>query len=121
MKKHTFLKVNDNFTLYIKITRLHKNILPWALFLLKGSLDFDHVHNIKFFLGSEGKLVVASQRISMLSGIGDMSHATVTGSSVQDMAGDIALMFVPLLKQEGKQWKYSKYESETSASDIQVS
>lgn len=60
-----------------------------------------HVHIV--FLGSEGKLTVAAQRIDMLTGVGNLSYNTVSGTnSVQSLSGTVAEHFIPLLQQEGR-------------------
>ncbi|XP_065273696.1 stalled ribosome sensor GCN1 [Emys orbicularis] len=50
--------------------------------------------------GSEGKLTVVAQKISVLSGIGSFSHHVVSGSSSQDLSGTMAELFIPFLQQE---------------------
>ena len=53
--------------------------------------------------GSQGKLTMVTQRIGVLSGIGNMSYNTVAGgSTIQDLAGVVAELFIPFLQQEGK-------------------
>ncbi|EMP24440.1 Translational activator GCN1 [Chelonia mydas] len=51
--------------------------------------------------GSEGKLTVVAQKISVLSGIGSFSHHVVSGSSSQALSGTMAELFIPFLQQEG--------------------
>ncbi|KAL2092754.1 hypothetical protein ACEWY4_012552 [Coilia grayii] len=50
--------------------------------------------------GSEGKLTVIAQKISVLSGIGSCSHHAVSGSSSQALNSSVAVLFVPYLQQE---------------------
>nr|XP_003478419.1 eIF-2-alpha kinase activator GCN1 isoform X1 [Cavia porcellus] len=50
--------------------------------------------------GSEGKLTIVAQKISVLSGIGSISHHLVSGSSGQVLNGTVAELFIPFLQQE---------------------
>ncbi|XP_030316225.1 eIF-2-alpha kinase activator GCN1 isoform X2 [Calypte anna] len=50
--------------------------------------------------GSEGKLTVVAQKMSVLSGIGSLSHHVVSGSSSQALSGTMAELFIPFLQQE---------------------
>ncbi|XP_034873016.1 eIF-2-alpha kinase activator GCN1 isoform X1 [Mirounga leonina] len=50
--------------------------------------------------GSEGKLTIVAQKISVLSGIGSVSHHVVSGPSSQVLNGTVAEMFIPFLQQE---------------------
>ncbi|XP_016090590.1 eIF-2-alpha kinase activator GCN1-like [Sinocyclocheilus grahami] len=50
--------------------------------------------------GSEGKLTVVAQKMSVLSGIGSCSHHAVSGSSSQSLSSSVAVMFIPYLQQE---------------------
>uniref|UniRef100_K7G7X0 GCN1 activator of EIF2AK4 n=1 Tax=Pelodiscus sinensis TaxID=13735 RepID=K7G7X0_PELSI len=50
--------------------------------------------------GSEGKLTVVAQKISVLSGIGSFSHHVVSGPSNQALSGTIVELFIPFLQQE---------------------
>uniref|UniRef100_A0A8C3LHC7 GCN1 activator of EIF2AK4 n=1 Tax=Chrysolophus pictus TaxID=9089 RepID=A0A8C3LHC7_CHRPC len=50
--------------------------------------------------GSEGKLTVVAQKMSVLSGIGSLSHHVVSGASSQALAGTVAELFIPFLQQE---------------------
>ncbi|XP_075390131.1 stalled ribosome sensor GCN1 [Tenrec ecaudatus] len=50
--------------------------------------------------GSEGKLTVVTQKISVLSGIGSVSHHVVSGPSSQVLNGAVAELFIPFLQQE---------------------
>ncbi|XP_013411317.1 eIF-2-alpha kinase activator GCN1 [Lingula anatina] len=74
--------------------------------LAKQCSDPGAVENVVKYLfavfnGSEGKLTVAAQRISMLSGIGNMSDNSVSGTnSVQSLSGNVAELFIPVLQQE---------------------
>ncbi|XP_073864104.1 stalled ribosome sensor GCN1 isoform X1 [Macaca fascicularis] len=51
--------------------------------------------------GSEGKLTVIAQKMSVLSGIGSVSHHVVSGPSSQVLNGIVAELFIPFLQQEG--------------------
>ncbi|XP_050973844.1 eIF-2-alpha kinase activator GCN1 [Labeo rohita] len=50
--------------------------------------------------GSEGKLTVVAQKMSVLSGIRSCSHHAVSGSSSQSLSSSMAVMFIPYLQQE---------------------
>ncbi|XP_006019968.1 eIF-2-alpha kinase activator GCN1 [Alligator sinensis] len=50
--------------------------------------------------GSEGKLTVVAQKMSVLSGIGSLSHHAVSGPSSQVLSGTMAELFIPFLQQE---------------------
>ncbi|XP_073675995.1 stalled ribosome sensor GCN1 [Garra rufa] len=50
--------------------------------------------------GSEGKLTVVAQKMSVLSGIRSCSHHAVSGSSSQTLSSSVAVMFIPYLQQE---------------------
>nr|XP_017516713.2 eIF-2-alpha kinase activator GCN1 isoform X1 [Manis javanica] len=50
--------------------------------------------------GSEGKLTIVAQKISVLSGIGSLSHHVVSGPSSQALNGTVAELFIPFLQQE---------------------
>nr|XP_044631702.1 eIF-2-alpha kinase activator GCN1 isoform X2 [Equus asinus] len=50
--------------------------------------------------GSEGKLTIVAQKISVLSGIGSVSHHVVSGHSSQVLNGTVAELFIPFLQQE---------------------
>uniref|UniRef100_A0A8C1HPW0 GCN1 activator of EIF2AK4 n=1 Tax=Cyprinus carpio carpio TaxID=630221 RepID=A0A8C1HPW0_CYPCA len=50
--------------------------------------------------GSEGKLTVVAQKMSVLSGIRSCSHHAVSGSSSQSLSSSVAVMFIPYLQQE---------------------
>lgn len=53
-------------------------------------------------LGSEGKLTVVTQRIGVLSGIGNLSYNIVTGSSsIQSLCEVAVNNFINVLKHEG--------------------
>ena len=53
-------------------------------------------------LGSEGKIVIASQRVGVLSGIGVMADAAITRQSGQDVVTYVIESFISVVKQEGK-------------------
>ncbi|XP_051757794.1 eIF-2-alpha kinase activator GCN1 [Ctenopharyngodon idella] len=50
--------------------------------------------------GSEGKLTVVAQKMSVLSGIRSCSHHAVSGASSQSLSSSVAVMFIPYLQQE---------------------
>ncbi|XP_053444213.1 eIF-2-alpha kinase activator GCN1 isoform X1 [Nycticebus coucang] len=50
--------------------------------------------------GSEGKLTIVAQKISVLSGIGSVSHHVVSGPSSQVLNGIVSELFIPFLQQE---------------------
>ncbi|KAL8584762.1 hypothetical protein ACOMHN_035681 [Nucella lapillus] len=51
--------------------------------------------------GSEGKLTITDQKVSVLHGIGSLVHTTVSGTaSLQDLATKVTTMFLPMLQQE---------------------
>ncbi|XP_014444459.1 eIF-2-alpha kinase activator GCN1 [Tupaia chinensis] len=50
--------------------------------------------------GSEGKLTIVAQKMSVLSGIGSISHHVVSGPSSQVLNGTVAELFIPFLQQE---------------------
>ncbi|XP_055986980.1 stalled ribosome sensor GCN1 [Sorex fumeus] len=50
--------------------------------------------------GSEGKLTIVAQKMSVLSGVGSVSHHVVSGPSSQALNGTVAELFIPFLQQE---------------------
>uniref|UniRef100_A0A8C5P6E8 GCN1 activator of EIF2AK4 n=1 Tax=Leptobrachium leishanense TaxID=445787 RepID=A0A8C5P6E8_9ANUR len=50
--------------------------------------------------GSEGKLTAVAQKMSVLSGIGSLSHHVVSGSSSQELSRTVSELFIPFLQQE---------------------
>ncbi|XP_054628453.1 eIF-2-alpha kinase activator GCN1 isoform X1 [Dunckerocampus dactyliophorus] len=54
----------------------------------------------KILGGSEGKLTVVTQKMSVLSGIGSCSHHAVSGASNQTLSSAVTVMFIPYLQQE---------------------
>ncbi|XP_019724953.1 eIF-2-alpha kinase activator GCN1-like [Hippocampus comes] len=58
-------------------------------------------HLFKILGGSEGKLTVVTQKMSVLSGIGSCSHHAVSGGSSQTLSSAVTVMFIPYLQQEG--------------------
>uniref|UniRef100_A0A8D0LAP4 GCN1 activator of EIF2AK4 n=1 Tax=Sphenodon punctatus TaxID=8508 RepID=A0A8D0LAP4_SPHPU len=50
--------------------------------------------------GSEGKLTVVAQKMSVLSGIGSFSHHAVSGPSSPSLSATMAELFIPFLQQE---------------------
>ncbi|XP_056628816.1 eIF-2-alpha kinase activator GCN1 isoform X1 [Triplophysa dalaica] len=66
-----------------------------------GSAVQDLVKHLFSILGgSEGKLTVVAQKMSVLSGIGSCSHHAVSGSSSQSLSCSVTVMFTPYLQQE---------------------
>ncbi|XP_060926868.1 stalled ribosome sensor GCN1 [Limanda limanda] len=57
-------------------------------------------HLFKILGGSEGKLTVVAQKMSVLSGIASCSHHAVSGTSSQTLSAAVAVMFIPYLQQE---------------------
>uniref|UniRef100_A0A673CFT4 GCN1 activator of EIF2AK4 n=1 Tax=Sphaeramia orbicularis TaxID=375764 RepID=A0A673CFT4_9TELE len=57
-------------------------------------------HLFKILGGSEGKLTVVAQKMSVLSGIGSCSHHAVSGTSSQTLSSAVTVMFIPYLQQE---------------------
>ncbi|CAB1445303.1 unnamed protein product [Pleuronectes platessa] len=57
-------------------------------------------HLFKILGGSEGKLTVVAQKMSVLSGISSCSHHAVSGTSSQTLSAAVAVMFIPYLQQE---------------------
>uniref|UniRef100_A0AAX7TIT7 TOG domain-containing protein n=1 Tax=Astatotilapia calliptera TaxID=8154 RepID=A0AAX7TIT7_ASTCA len=57
-------------------------------------------HLFKILGGSEGKLTVVAQKMSVLSGIASCSHHTVSGASNQTLSSAVTVMFIPYLQQE---------------------
>ncbi|XP_005111057.1 eIF-2-alpha kinase activator GCN1 [Aplysia californica] len=67
---------------------------PGAVEKAAGSL-------FKVLGGSEGKLTFADQKISVLQGIGNLVHNTVSGTlSLQSLSSTVSEMFLPTLQQE---------------------
>ncbi|XP_018524768.1 eIF-2-alpha kinase activator GCN1 [Lates calcarifer] len=57
-------------------------------------------HLFKILGGSEGKLTVVAQKMSVLSGIASCSHHAVSGTSSQTLSSAVTVMFIPYLQQE---------------------
>uniref|UniRef100_A0AAY4DUG9 TOG domain-containing protein n=1 Tax=Denticeps clupeoides TaxID=299321 RepID=A0AAY4DUG9_9TELE len=57
-------------------------------------------HLFSILGGSEGKLTVVAQKMSVLSGIGSCSHHAVSGTSNQSLSTSISVLFIPYLQQE---------------------
>nr|XP_043881729.1 eIF-2-alpha kinase activator GCN1 [Solea senegalensis] len=57
-------------------------------------------HLFKILGGSEGKLTVVAQKMSVLSGIASCSHHAVSGTSSQSLSSAVTVMFIPYLQQE---------------------
>uniref|UniRef100_A0A8D2ZEQ6 GCN1 activator of EIF2AK4 n=1 Tax=Scophthalmus maximus TaxID=52904 RepID=A0A8D2ZEQ6_SCOMX len=57
-------------------------------------------HLFKILGGSEGKLSVVAQKMSVLSGIASCSHHAVSGTSSQTLSSAVTVMFIPYLQQE---------------------
>ena len=59
-------------------------------------------NNNTYITGSEGKLTLTEQKVSVLQAIGNMSSNAVSGATtLQDLAGSIVESFIPLLTTEG--------------------
>ncbi|KAG7480586.1 hypothetical protein MATL_G00057810 [Megalops atlanticus] len=65
-----------------------------------GSVQDVVTHLFNILGGSEGKLTVFAQKVSVLSGIGSCSHHAVSGSSSQTLSSAITVLFIPYLQQE---------------------
>ncbi|XP_034546988.1 eIF-2-alpha kinase activator GCN1 [Notolabrus celidotus] len=57
-------------------------------------------HLFKILGGSEGKLTVVAQKMSVLSGIASCSNHAVSGTSSQTLSSAVTVMFIPYLQQE---------------------
>ncbi|XP_070759930.1 stalled ribosome sensor GCN1 [Enoplosus armatus] len=57
-------------------------------------------HLFKILGGSEGKLTVVAQKMSVLAGIASCSHHAVSGTSSQTLSSAVTVMFIPYLQQE---------------------
>uniref|UniRef100_A0A8D0DC90 GCN1 activator of EIF2AK4 n=1 Tax=Sander lucioperca TaxID=283035 RepID=A0A8D0DC90_SANLU len=57
-------------------------------------------HLFKILGGSEGKLTVVAQKMSVLSGIASCSHHAASGTSSQTLSSAVTVMFIPYLQQE---------------------
>uniref|UniRef100_A0A665VTC9 GCN1 activator of EIF2AK4 n=1 Tax=Echeneis naucrates TaxID=173247 RepID=A0A665VTC9_ECHNA len=57
-------------------------------------------HLFKILGGSEGKLTVIAQKMSVLSGIASCSYHAVSGTSSQTLSSAVTVMFIPYLQQE---------------------
>ncbi|KAK7087777.1 stalled ribosome sensor GCN1-like [Littorina saxatilis] len=67
----------------------------------KGAVEKLVKHFFGVFNGSEGKLTVADQKISVLQGIGNVFYNTVSGAtSLQDLATTVTELYLPTLQQE---------------------
>ncbi|PVD31523.1 hypothetical protein C0Q70_06936 [Pomacea canaliculata] len=66
-----------------------------------GAVEKLVVHFFGVLNGSEGKLAVADQKVSVLQGIGNLFYNTVSGtSSLQELATKVTELFLPTLQQE---------------------
>ena len=55
-----------------------------------------------FVLGSEGKLALTDQKLSVLKAIGNMSRNTVSGAgTLQNLSTTVAELFITMLSSEG--------------------
>lgn len=55
------------------------------------------------FSGSEGKLTIADQRISVLQAIGNVSQNSVSGANtLESLSTTVVEKFLPLLQSEGE-------------------
>ncbi|KAJ8414754.1 hypothetical protein AAFF_G00022770 [Aldrovandia affinis] len=57
-------------------------------------------HLFSILGGSEGKLTIFAQKISVLSGIRSCSHHAVSGTSSQALSSAVTVLFIPYLQQE---------------------
>ncbi|KAJ8379495.1 hypothetical protein SKAU_G00002730 [Synaphobranchus kaupii] len=57
-------------------------------------------HLFSILGGSEGKLTIFAQKMSVLSGIGSCSHHAVSGTSSQALSTAVTVLFIPYLQQE---------------------
>uniref|UniRef100_A0AAQ5YCU2 TOG domain-containing protein n=1 Tax=Amphiprion ocellaris TaxID=80972 RepID=A0AAQ5YCU2_AMPOC len=57
-------------------------------------------HLFKILGGSEGKLTIVAQKMSVLSGVASCSHHAMSGTSSQTLSSAVAVMFIPYLQQE---------------------
>jgi hypothetical protein len=56
-----------------------------------------------FSPGSEGKLSLTEQKISVLQAVGNLSKNTVSGApTLQNLSTSIVELFIPVLSSEGK-------------------
>ncbi|XP_061672508.1 stalled ribosome sensor GCN1 [Syngnathoides biaculeatus] len=65
-----------------------------------GAVQDVVTHLFKILGGSDGKLTVVTQKMSVLSGIGSCSHHAVSGGSSQTLSSAVTVMFIPYLQQE---------------------
>ncbi|KAI8491413.1 eIF-2-alpha kinase activator GCN1, partial [Branchiostoma belcheri] len=65
-----------------------------------GALEEAAKHLFNVLNGSEGKLTVVKHRMGVLTGLGNLSYNTVSGSGTQTLASVVTEMFVPYLQQE---------------------
>nr|XP_023696536.1 eIF-2-alpha kinase activator GCN1 [Paramormyrops kingsleyae] len=65
-----------------------------------GAVQEVVTHLFNILGGSEGKLTVVAQKMSVLSGIGSCSHHALSGTSGQTLSSAVTLLFIPYLQQE---------------------
>uniref|UniRef100_A0A8D0VVV6 Stalled ribosome sensor GCN1 n=2 Tax=Sus scrofa TaxID=9823 RepID=A0A8D0VVV6_PIG len=90
-------------TIQKSLLRSPENVIETISSLLASvTLDLSQyaLDIVKGLAGSEGKLTIVAQKISVLSGIGSVSHHAVSGPSSQVLNGTVAELFIPFLQQE---------------------
>ncbi|XP_078600399.1 stalled ribosome sensor GCN1-like [Branchiostoma floridae x Branchiostoma japonicum] len=65
-----------------------------------GALEEAAKHLFNVLNGSEGKLTVVKHRMGVLTGLGNLSYNTVSGSGTQTLSSMVAELFIPYLQQE---------------------
>ncbi|XP_053558036.1 eIF-2-alpha kinase activator GCN1 [Bombina bombina] len=65
-----------------------------------GAVEALGQHLFAILGGSEGKLSAVAQKMSVLSGIGSLSHHAVSGTSSQQLSRTVSELFIPFLQQE---------------------
>uniref|UniRef100_A0A673C824 GCN1 activator of EIF2AK4 n=1 Tax=Sphaeramia orbicularis TaxID=375764 RepID=A0A673C824_9TELE len=87
-------------TLQKTMLRSPENAMQIELVAVKCNNPICNKYAMFIFLGSEGKLTVVAQKMSVLSGIGSCSHHAVSGTSSQTLSSAVTVMFIPYLQQE---------------------
>uniref|UniRef100_A0A8C7B6M8 GCN1 activator of EIF2AK4 n=1 Tax=Neovison vison TaxID=452646 RepID=A0A8C7B6M8_NEOVI len=90
-------------TIQKSLLRSPENVIETISSLLASvTLDLSQyaLDIVKGLASSEGKLTIIAQKISVLSGIGSVSHHVVSGPSSQVLNGTVAELFIPFLQQE---------------------
>ena len=68
-----------------------------------NTITLNQFYHFLCFPGSEGKLTIVTQRMGMLTGIGNLSYNSVMGhTSVHALASSMVEMFIVPLQQEGQ-------------------